>query len=352
MALTTVQAGMVGSANAAVLLGPTLSSNVTASSLTSVGTLTGLSVSGQTSLTGITTLGLSTNYPGFLKTSFSATLGSPIAVRQEFSTDGTGWQYRLAKNVSGTVTDLVTLADSGNFGIGTTSPATTLSLYAASKPAITLTDSTLGSSYGAQITGFGVSGNGGYLSMGTYDNSVYNEGIQVQQQATSVIFKTNNGYNGITTARMTINSSGQVTLPYQPAFFCWWSSGSYTVGNNPIIYNNVGTNRGSCYNASTGKFTAPVSGEYFFSMKNLQENEAAVIRYYFCQNGALLGNSVAGADGAYQSRMDPSGPAYREQQTSAIIYMNAGDTVYVCQYVGTVSLDGAGYSTFLGYLLG
>jgi hypothetical protein len=60
MALTTVQSAMIGTANAAVLLGPTLSSNVTASSLTSVGTLGSLTVSG-TSTTGAQQINVNSN---------------------------------------------------------------------------------------------------------------------------------------------------------------------------------------------------------------------------------------------------------------------------------------------------
>jgi hypothetical protein len=50
---------------------------------------------------------------------------SPVAVRQEFGTDGSGWQYRIAKNQSGTVTDLMVVSDTGNVSIGTgaTTPA-------------------------------------------------------------------------------------------------------------------------------------------------------------------------------------------------------------------------------------
>jgi len=53
----------------------------------------------------------------------TASAGSPVSSRFAFGTDGSGWQYRIAKNTAGTIADLVTVADSGNVGIGTTSPA-------------------------------------------------------------------------------------------------------------------------------------------------------------------------------------------------------------------------------------
>ena len=152
--------------------------------------------------------------------------------------------------------------------------------------------------------------------------------------------------------RLIIDSSGRVRMPSQPSFFVAWSSDSpsYTVGNNPIIYSNVINNVGSYYNSSTGYFTAPVAGSYFFSIKNLQTSASSIVRFYFVKNGALLGLG-GNLDGSYQSRFDNSNNL-QEQQTSILIYLNASDTVYVCQYAGPNSLDSSGYSTFMGYLLG
>jgi len=53
---------------------------------------------------------------------------SPVSSRFAFGTDNSGWQYRIAKNNSGTITDLVTVQDNGHVGIGTTTPVTTLDL--------------------------------------------------------------------------------------------------------------------------------------------------------------------------------------------------------------------------------
>ena len=33
---------------------------------------------------------------------------SPVSSRFAFGTDGTGWQYRIAKNTAGTIVDLLT----------------------------------------------------------------------------------------------------------------------------------------------------------------------------------------------------------------------------------------------------
>jgi hypothetical protein len=57
---------------------------------------------------------------------------SPVSVRQTFTTDNTGWQYRIAKNQPGRrgadITDLVAIADSGNVGLGVMNPTYRLHL--------------------------------------------------------------------------------------------------------------------------------------------------------------------------------------------------------------------------------
>jgi hypothetical protein len=38
--------------------------------------------------------------------------GSPVSIRQTFGTDGTGWQYRIAADQAGVITDIVVVNDS------------------------------------------------------------------------------------------------------------------------------------------------------------------------------------------------------------------------------------------------
>ena len=80
-------------------------------------------------------------------------------------------------------------------------------------------------------------------------------------------FHTNGGDTGVT-ERMRISKEGYVTKPNLPAFFANASPShsNFTGYDNSVhSFGNVHYNNGSHYNNSTGRFTAPVAGFYWFS---------------------------------------------------------------------------------------
>ena len=72
---------------------------------------------------------------------------------------------------------------------------------------------------------------------------------------------------GSPTEKLRINSSGHVTKPNQPSFHVSRRAGDVSA-NNYITFDQVFHNNGSHYNNSNGRFTAPVTGVYFFSAWN------------------------------------------------------------------------------------
>lgn len=112
-------------ANTTVTLGTAASGALQVSGGVGIGG--GLSVTGPNYIGGTTIIGNSSN-SGLVGAATFINPGSPISVRQTFGTDGTGWQYRIAKNQSGAVTDYVTVQDNGYVGIGTITPQNLLQL--------------------------------------------------------------------------------------------------------------------------------------------------------------------------------------------------------------------------------
>jgi hypothetical protein len=91
----------------------------------------------------------------------------------------------------------------GQVGIGQTGPVSKLHVSQTLKPQVTLTDATLGQTYGGAIQGYGVTGQGGYLDLGTWDNSVFTRGIRLTELCQSIQFSTGSS----NTERMRIDSS-------------------------------------------------------------------------------------------------------------------------------------------------
>jgi hypothetical protein len=291
-------------------------------------------------------------------------------------------------NPSGSVWDLVTSVTTGPTGptgpsgtITVTAPVTNTGTSTAavlgiqSNPTfgnqVNITNSTaLGSSAGNQVNLLKLtanSGNGDQLEITntrTVNGSFWPSGgyrIQQKIDATWMGYIQFNGNNdgGIAigtgasstsplspTDKLKINQSGHVTLPAQPRFFCWRSAGDVAVGN-VVLYDQVGVNVGSVYNASNGRFTAPVAGTYDFTTEAIFGTTLGTYRLYYRVNGAVY-------QGDYHLRVhNYTGGEYTKGARSLTINLAAGDYVEMYFGAGPAALYGLSqYATFSGYLLG
>lgn len=144
---------------------------------------------------------------------------------------------------------------------------------------------------------------------------------------------------------LAVDGAGRVRMPYQPAFSVYKSTAGDVVHNASAVvsasFNASRINTGSHFNHSTGKFTAPVSGCYFFSWELYNNTGAAGARIGLTtsQGGSPLGNGQT----ALMQHFTGSG----------IVYLSAGDTAWLYSiYDGAVVYHEASHSVFTGMLIG
>jgi hypothetical protein len=153
-----------------------------------------------------------------------------------------------------------------------------------------------------------------------------------------------NASDGITSAeRMRINSAGIVTMPNQPAFSANKSSTGAT--NTTLVFNQANVNVGSHYSESTGRFTAPVDGQYmftFYAMSDSSTNMRVTIQI----NGAVYtGGEHLGGVGY------TNGVTYSQVEINTILTLSASDYVSIFNNSGYSAIH-PDHNKFSGHLIG
>mgnify|MGYP003133771407 CR=1 FL=1 len=157
--------------------------------------------------------------------------------------------------------------------------------------------------------------------------------------------------NGGTTG-LTIDSSGRVSMPNVPAFGARGLSNTQSGGGNSnaneiLVFNDVLYNVGSHYNSSTGIFTCPLNGAYFFLFSGLYDDD------YNNQGGCYIrlngsGSSTTGEK--YRAYHKGSGSNYLQITAGGVIVANANDTVDA--FTNIAGWHTGGETSFSGYFIG
>ena len=130
----------------------------------------------------------------------------------------------------------------------------------------------------------------------------------------------------------------------QPAFHAT-SSNSPSTGME-WVFNGIAFNRGNRYNASSGRFTAPVAGVYFFYVFGLPGNgDVSDIRISLRVNATTYSGD--------RFILTKSFNSWQTVRGESVMYLSAGDWVspWIDQSSGGFHTD-AGYTGFGGYLIG
>ena len=298
------------------------------------------------------TISLGGNYDGTNKTAFSQIKGL-----KDNNTSGQygGYLSFLTRAHGGSPSERFRITSAGKVGIGTDDPAEKLSVDGIIESTSHLGDSATeggqlvlraprnqtGSKYRYAIDNYW--GEASHGRAGGAGNEV--SGIRFIREDDSP------AANG--QVLMSIAEDGILYLPYQPAFDAVYDSGSggNSVGtaNTEIVFNVVNNNRGNHFNTSTGRFTAPISGSYFFSIGAMSNNGSGQPAWYELRvNGNLLSNP----HNPYMSVQNGTG--FRHVTSQYVLQLNDGDYVSVFTGTHTGGLYGGGnnHNHFVGYLIG
>ena len=226
-------------------------------------------------------------------------------------------------------------------GIGTAAPNATLDVVSSDRKRIRATGV---SEEGAILFQNGTTGSGqsnGFLVGIGGDSNAY----LLNFHNSPMIFSTNNG------ERMRIDASGRITTPAQPMFHATGSGMSNIsisgASLTQLVLNSTYVNIGTHYSTSTGRFTAPIAGAYFFygQIPYVSISSAGYAGIQILRNGSPLLDGYT--SGSFQ---------YGQPVASIIANLVANDFVDLrAAYSltsGTIETSVTGRAYFGGYLLG
>lgn len=173
--------------------------------------------------------------------------------------------------------------------------------------------------------------------MTTTLNATTSNGLVATPDNSGAIALQNNGVTGFN-----LTAAGYPLTPLRPAFYATKTNGN-TGTSGTIVYNNVLLNIGSGYSASTGIFTAPVSGTYQFNITAISATGGYVETAVYYNGTSSMVFNIRGSGSTGTTAGAGGGFCY---------FMNATDTMR-CGVAGSASQFGDGpYTTFSGYLIG
>lgn len=233
--------------------------------------------------------------------------------RWALANDGT---LRLQRSTDGfaTASNPLMVDGSGRVGIGTTSPAGKLDVYGT----ISATDA-------VQVGQSSLACGSGLKGAIRYSN-------------TSNTLEYCNSVTWVPTGNITDTSLTAFTVT-KNAIQTGIAAGSV------VTWEAATTNNGGAFNLSTERFTAPVSGYYYFNASLLTNNDNSTGDFQIYKNGSATGLRGYGSNNL---------TAFKPAVAQGVLYVSAGDYVDVRAYAGTQTAyggTGSSTSTFSGFLL-
>jgi hypothetical protein len=230
------------------------------------------------------------------------------------------------------------ITSAGNVGIGTSSPSAQIHIIGNSSSELTS---------GIKLTRSEQAGQ--YIVM-NYESGIANF-TAIDTAFSGPQFRFNTSTNGTTsTERVRITKDGYITLPYQPAFYAYYTAGAGTATTGAFTgFNSTRVNRGSHYNTSNGRFTAPIAGvyEFIFSALWRQGTATGAGEISLGLNGANIS-----ARGIGYINFNVGNNGHAQISVKAILSLSANDYVTAWIHVAGTSPSDWYYGENLGYFCG
>jgi hypothetical protein len=163
-----------------------------------------------------------------------------------------------------------------------------------------------------------------------------------------LLFSTISNSSGGVATRMKIDQHGRVTKPYQPAFTARApSNGGYVNGGTDtarnLLFATKPFNNGSHYNSTNGRFTAPVTGHYYFAFNILWDDSYNGTGFFSVRKNDSY-------HACYSYVHDTGQYGYLQISGSAVVQLNANE--WATCYANIAGIHVGNESNFTGFLLG
>ena len=265
------------------------------------------------------------------------TASNNFTIYQPGTPDGT---LRVGNGNAGSATDVVTVNSSGNVGVGTSSPTGLLEVNGGN---LVLNHTTPQTIYKVSGTEKGYA----RLNSDVYEiNSLSGYNFKV------------NGFN-----KMSMDSSGRVTMPNQPAFIAYNSAAiacTSLAADAVVVWDSTAFNTGNHYSTSTGAFTAPITGRYLFNIYiRIDQIESTANNYYHPYWSINGGSFYAGGPLMRLIVSSSSSQAFEFVSEAVVLELQANDTIAFKHGDSSISGGSGASASYVakqcrmsGYLLG